>query len=422
MAEQPSHARRERCRSRAFAALLALLAGANAQSPLAEAVDACLDATTEADYATLRDALLARADSSGEALLAALTAKPEPLRGGTSFVVPFDGLRLQVQAEAPENRAADTPLPVLYAVNWSSQLLYDAVKDRAITAEVPGYEPDQFSDVARSVHVKVLNAIAYRTGGDPDALWWTGYSWGGHACWDDAMHRPGWVRGFIGRGGGPRRVSFRLLPNLVGTEVLAVCGGKDDKELVWNLREIQRTKKELGLGYTFWEPKDSGHDQPLPGEDAAGAALVATPPFGERPKSFTLLADGKDVEHPLFRVLEVDERAVSLRESIPVSSRLSADEQRRATLRSMQKHALVRVQIASVGTIKTVTLQSKGVEKGRFAFRAPWFAVGDSVRVVVGKKEVFAGQLVPDPRTLLDEVRRTGDRLRPALRVVDVAF
>jgi hypothetical protein len=27
-----------------------------------------------------------------------------------------------------------------------------------------------------------------------------------------------------------------------------------------------------------------------------------------------------------------------------------------------------------------------------------------------------------EPRTLLDEARRTGDRLRPALRVVEVAF
>jgi hypothetical protein len=69
-----------------------------------------------------------------------------------------------------------------------------------------------------------------------------------------------------------------------------------------------------------------------------------------------------------------------------------------------------------------VTLQAKGVRRGRFAFRAPWFAVGDEVRVLVGKKEVFAGNLQADPRTLLDEARRTGDRLRPALRVVEVGF
>lgn len=406
-----------------IAVLFALLAAANAQAPLAEAVDACFDATTEADYATLRDAILARADANGDALLTALTTRPSPLRGSTKFVVPFDGLRLEVHADAPDNRTGDTPLPVLYAVNWSSQYLYDAVKDHVITAEVPGYKPDQFSDLARSAHVKVLNAIAFRTGGDPDALWWTGYSWGGHACWDDAMHRPGWVRGFVGRGGGPRRVSFRLLPNLVGAELLGVCGGKDDPELVWNLREVQRTKKELGLAFTFWEPADNGHDQPLPGEDTAGAALVATKPYGERPKAFTLLADGPEVEHPLFRVLDVDERAVALPKQIQVSARMTPDDQRRETLRGMKSHvASVRWEIAQKGTTKTVTLQAKGVKKGRFAFRAPWFAAGDEVRVLVGKKQLYAGRLAPDPRMLLDEARRTGDRLRPAFFVVDVAF
>lgn len=415
-----------------------------AQAPLGEALEACLDATTDADYARLRDELLQRPDATGEALLAALTTRPEPLRGDTKFFVPFEGLRLEVHASAPATRAADRLLPVLYAINWSSQYLHDVVHEHVITADVPGYHPEQFSDAARASHVKVLNAIAFRTGGDPDALWWTGYSWGGHACWDGALHRPGFVRGFVGRGGGPRRVSFRLLPNLVGTELLTVCGRKDDPELVWNLRELQRTQKELGLSYTYWEPADSGHDQPLPGENDAGEALLKVVPL-ERPQQFTLLADGPHVEHPLFRVLEVDERLVKLPERIGVPANLSADEQRRQTVRGMLKQvASVRWAIttkadkpagkpaakadpaatpsAMPGPTKLVTLSQKGVKQGRFAFRAPWFQVGDSVRVLVGKKELFAGVLQPDPRALLDEARRTGDRLRPALRVVEVAF
>lgn len=397
-----------------------------AQAPLGEAVQACLDATADADYVRLRDELLQRPDATGEALLTVLTTRPEPLRGDVKFFVPFDGLRLEVHASAPTSRAADRLLPVLYAVNWSSQFLHDAVHEHVITAEVPGYKPAQFSDAARASHVKVLNAIAWRTGGDPDALWWTGYSWGGHACWDDALHRPGWVRGFIGRGGGPRRVYYRLLPNLVGTELLAVCGRKDDAELVWNLREIQRTRKELGLSFTYWEPADSGHDQPLPGENDAGEALLKVAPLA-RPQQFRLLADGADVEHPLFRVLAVDERTVKLPERITVSAQQSPDEQRRETLRSMQKHVVsvrwaITTKATKTGTTKTVTLQGKGVPKGRFAFRAPWFQVGDDVRVMIGQKQLFAGVLQPDPQALLDEARRTGDRLRPALRVVDVAF
>jgi len=397
-----------------------------AQLPLEEAVQACLDAGTEEDYVRRRDELLQRGDATGDALLTALTTRPEPLRGATKFVVPFEGLQLEVHASAPETRAGDRLLPVLYAVNWSSQFLHDAVHEHVITAEVPGYKPEQFSDAARASHVKVLNTIAWRTGGDPDALWWTGYSWGGHACWDDALHRPGFVRGFIGRGGGPRRVYYRLLPNLVGTELLAVCGRKDDAELVWNLREIQRTRKDLGLSFTYWEPADSGHDQPLPGENDAGEALRKVAPLPP-PQRFTLLADGANVEHPLFRVLAVDERTVKLPERITVSAQQSPDEQRRETLRSMQKHVVsvrwaITTKATKTGTTKTVTLQGKGVPKGRFAFRAPWFQVGDDVRVMVGTRQLFAGVLQPDPQALLDEARRTGDRLRPALRLVEVAF
>lgn len=406
-----------------LAAQLAAQAPSAAPAPLAEAVQTCLDAIEVVDYQRQRDALLQRTDATGDALLQALTTRPAPLRGETTFVVPFDGMRLEVRASAPADRALDRLLPVVYAFNGASELLHAAVHEHVILAGMSGYKADQFSDLERNIHLKTLNAIAWHTGGDPNALWWTGFSWGGHACWDDPLHRPGWARGILSRGGGPRRTSFRLLPNLIGTELLSVCGQQEDPELLWNLREVRRTHRSLGLRFTAWEAADHGHVQPLPGEREAGVAMLATPTTDERPMQFTLLADGANVEHPLFLVLEVDERAVTIPERVPVSASLSPDEQRRATVRAMQKQvASVRWRIDADGRKKTVTLQAKGVRRGRFAFRAPWFAVGDEVRVLVGKKEVFAGNLQADPRTLLDEARRTGDRLRPALRVVEVGF
>ena len=391
--------------------------------PLVDAVNACLDVVDEADYTRQRDLLLARSDATGDALLAAVTKRPEPLRGETTFVVPLAGMQLTVKASAPADRAPDRMLPVLYAFNGTGDLL-QAVADRpVILASMSGYMADQFSDLERAAHLKTLNAIAWWTGGDPNALWWTGFSWGGHACWDDTMHRPGWARGFVGRGGGPRRTSFRLLPNLVGTELLSVCGTKEDPELLWNLREVKRTHQAMGLRFTSWEAADLGHVQPLTGEREAGLAMFAAQCSDDRPHQFTLLADGPNVEHPLFLVLEVDDRAVFVPNQVPVSASLSPDEQRRTTLRAMQKQVVsVRWQIAGKGGVKTITLQAKGVRRGRLAFRAPWFTVGEPVRVVVGNKERFAGALQVDPRTLLDEARRTGDRLRPALRVVDLTF
>jgi dienelactone hydrolase len=406
-----------------LAAAAMSMAPLTAQTPLVNAVNACLDTVDEADYARQRDVLLARSDATGDSLLAAVTTRPAPLRGETTFVVPCAGTSLTVKATAPTNRDPDRLLPVLYAFNGTGDLLPAAELQPVIVAGMSGYQADQFSDRERDAHWKTLNAIAWHTGGDPNALWWTGFSWGGHACWDDTMHRPGWARGFVGRGGGPRRTSFRLLPNLVGTELLSVCGTKEDPELLWNLREVQRTHRTMGLRFTAWEAADHGHVQPLPGEREAGLAMFATPCSDERPQQFTLLADGPNVEHPLFVVLDVDARAVLVPDQVPVSSTLSPDEQRRATLRAMQKQvASVRWQITGKGAVKTVTLQAKGVRRGRLAFRAPWFAVGEQVRVLVGNQQRFAGALQVDARTLLDEARRTGDRLRPALRVVELVF
>lgn len=406
-----------------LAALLPSTSSLTAQAPLADAVTACLDALDDAGYERLRGDLLARSDATGDALLAAMTTRPEPLRGEITFVVPYADTPLTVKARAPAERAPGQLLPVLYAFNGTGDLLAGAETQPVIVAGMSGYMADQFSDLERGAHLKTLNALAWRTGGDANALWWTGFSWGGHACWDDSMHRPGWARGFVGRGGGPRRTSFRLLPNLVGTEMLSVCGTKEDPELLWNLREVKRTQQTLGLRFTAWEAADQGHVQPLTGERDAGLAMFATKSFDERPQQFTLLADGPNVEHPLFLVVEVDDRAVVVPDRVPVSTSLSPDEQRRATVRAMLKQVVsVRWQITKKGEVKTVTLQGKGMKRGRLAFRAPWFAVGDQVRVVVGSKEIWAGKLEVEPRTLLDEARRTGDRLRPALRVVEVAF
>jgi dienelactone hydrolase len=397
--------------------LMPWLAG---QSPLADAVNACLDAPDEAGYERLRSELLARRDATGDALLAAVTTRPEPLRGETTFVVPYAGMALTVKARAPADRAQ--LLPVLYAFNGTGDLLQGAEHQPVIVASMSGYMADQFSDLERGAHLKTLNAIAWRAGGDPNALWWTGFSWGGHACWDDTLHRPGWARGFVGRGGGPRRTSFRLLPNLVGTELLSVCGTQEDPELLWNLREVKRTHQAMGLRFTAWEAAGQGHVQPLAGERQAGLALFAASSADPR-LQFTLLADGPNVEHPLFLVVEVDPRAVVVPDRVPVSASLSAEEQRRATVRAMSKQVVsVRWQIASKGARKTITLQSKGVRRGRLAFRAPWFVVGEAVLVLVGGKELWAGKVQVEPRALLDEARRTGDRLRPALQVVEITF
>ena len=144
---------------------------------------------------------------------------------------------------------------------------------------------------------------------------------------------------------------FRLLPNLAALRVLAVCGGKDDPELVWNLREVLRCGKEFGFAIDYWEDPASGHDQPLPGEHEGGMALLATPAAGPPPARGVLLADGPHVEHPLFRVDEVDASKCAIPDRVAVSPRLSGDEQRRATLRALAGAVAVEDVVLQVDVI-----------------------------------------------------------------------
>ena len=405
----------------AFLLLTAVLCPfAPAQDTLSDAVEGWLSIVADDEAAAALDALLAREDATPGALHDALTTPRPTLTGPRRIFVPHAGDDLAVDIRVPEGRADGQVLPVLFVINWSSPPLDQAVREHVIQAEVSGFTPEQFSDRGRDAHLKILRTVCYEAGGDPDSLWFTGYSWGGHACWDDALHRPGVVRGFIGRGGGPLRQVFRLFPNLAGVRVLAVCGAKDDPELVWNLQEVSRRAKRAGFDYTYWEAPDNGHDQPLPGEFDAGEALVQTAGYDDVPMKGTLVADAPFVEHPLLRILDVNSRAVALPKRVRVPPRATPDEQRRAVIDAMDGVATIDWSITTRGAKKTLTCKADGVRAAQVFLRAPWFSRGDEVVVKVGRKVVFDDVLEIDPRALLEEARRTGDRQRPVLRRVDI--
>jgi pimeloyl-ACP methyl ester carboxylesterase len=392
-----------------------LLAPLEAQESLSSALKDYLSTVDEDEAALRLKQILAREDATGDALEKLVSTRPAPLRGVHRIFVPHCGLRLAVDIEAPTQVTGESLLPVMHCINWSSPPLHAALRGRAVLSEVPGYKPPQFGDEGRDAQVKIIRTVAFHTGGDPQALWFTGYSWGGHACWDQALHRPGLARGFIGRGGGPRRTFFRLFDNLKGARALAVCGGKDDPELVWNLREVRRIATKSRLDYKYWEAPDNGHDQPLPGEAEAGQELLLTPPpETPYPLRGTIVAEVPFVEHPLLRITEIDAKKAAVPKRISVKAKATADDQRRAVIRSMRK-AVVSAswRIREKDGVKTISLQGKGVRAATLFLRAPWFRPGDAVLVKARGKKVFEGTLSIDPKVMLEEARRTGSRLHP---------
>jgi hypothetical protein len=283
---------------------------------------------------------------------------------------------------------------------------------------VPGYTPPEFTDEGRDAFLKVLHGAVRAAHGDPDRLWLTGFSWAALASYDTALHRPGVLRGIVPLGGGPRRVHYRLFPNVAPTVIHSFCGGKDDPELVWNLKEVARIAPKLKLEARVTIDPANGHSLPLLGQETGTAAVSETPPLDAPvlPSEGVLLADGPNVATPLMVVLEVDPKRVAVPQRVPVSASLDADGQRRATIKAMDgKVARLEWKLARVGEAVRLDLAPDGVKKIQVRLRPPWVERGQDCTVRLKGKTVFAGKVEPDARAILMSARAEGNRTRPVL-------
>jgi hypothetical protein len=138
--------------------------------------------------------------------------------------------------------------------------------------------------------------------------------------------------------------------------------------------------------------------------------------------SGVLLADAALVESPLLRMDVVDEAKVAAK-PVPVSSG-SEDEVRRATVTAWApKVAKISWKVEEKKDEIALTLVGDGVTAATVFLREPLFHAGRKAIVRVGAKApAFSEVLAADRKTMLSEARRTGDRLRPPLRAVEVRF
>jgi len=69
-----------------------------------------------------------------------------------------------------------------------------------------------------------------------------------------------------------------------------------------------------------------------------------------------------------------------------------------------------------------INVEASGVHAATLFLRIDRFKPSEHVIVKVKGRSAFDAELIPDPRTLLRESRRTGDRLHPALRSISLNF
>jgi pimeloyl-ACP methyl ester carboxylesterase len=415
-----------------FTACLVLLAAPPAQAPqddpLRSAVELCFSTVDDAKAAEQIDATVAKFGGDPAALLKAVaTPPPRPTTVTLRLLVPYRGQALAVQVALPKGAAATSAAPpVVLDLFWNTVACYFHWST-PVLCFVDKYTPPELSDEGRDAWRKLLNSVSFAVGGDPDRFWLTGFSWSGHAGFDFAEHRPGIARGFVALGGGPRRSHFRLLKNLGKTSITSCVGGKDDAEMVWNLEEVGRMAKGLGLDWHFTLDKEAGHSLPLAGMDDVAARVDETAALPAAiPDHGTLFADGELVALPWLEILEVDPSAVAVPDRFPANAALSKDEQRRAMVKSMAgQFAKVDWKLTKDGKDGVgvaLELSAKGVKRAAVLVKALWFDLGKPLKVVVNKKSVCEGPIAVDPATLLKEARRTGDRQRPTVKRVEVKF
>ena len=359
--------------------------------------------------------LLARPDADGPRILAALRSRPREVLQAFRLMVPHAGLNLAVEVQVPEGHGAnDLPLPVVLDISGGG-VLQTAPLPGVITVAIPGYTPPQFSHEGRDGFLKALRLAAFAANGDPERLWLTGFSWAGHACYDVALHRPGVLRGILPAGGGPRHVWFRILRNIQGVKVRAFVGEQDDPILVWNLHEVDRIAGELELDHQATFVPEAGHVLPLSGMETNAPTMLAA---GTRPPPIekgTLFVDEALVGLPWLRVDVVDERRVAVPKRITLRPGMSEDAQRRALLGAMEK-AVARVRWTLVRSEHglRIDLVPDGTRSATVFLRDDMLPPGTPVEIRWKGRSKFKGPAAPDPRVLLEEARRTGDRFHPA--------
>lgn len=407
------------------AALLQEPAGAR-DLPLQRAVDACLAEVDEERAQAQIAELAARCAADPGALLRAVqTAPPRPPGERFEVAVPYGGSSHRLVVVPPKRASADAP-PVLFDLFWNTVASWYRVES-PIVAWVDGeFVPPEFSDFGRDAWRKFLCTASFVAGGDPDRLWLTGFSWSGHACFDFVEHRPGLARGIVALGSAPRRTHWRLLLNGADTRQIACCGGLDDAEMVWNLEELARSAAKLRLDVDVTIDSAGAHRLPLQGMESVAGKIDAA---GPRPSAIdargVLLADGTGVALPWLAIDEVEPAAVDVPARVPVAATLSKDEQRRATIRAMEakvaklewKRAATK---GAAGT--TLAFTGAGVRAATLHVKAPWIDPAVAWTVTVKGKRVHAGPFAIDPRVVLEEARRTGDRQRPTVARVALRF
>ncbi|QDU84588.1 Alpha/beta hydrolase family protein [Planctomycetes bacterium Pla163] len=261
---------------------------------------------------------------------------------------------------------------------------------------------------------------------DENRIWITGFSRGGHLCWDVALRHPGLFAAAAPMAGGPRLTlenganSLRLVENLDGLPTLALAGALDDPALVWTLGRIGVLLERFEVSGAEVRLLDgTGHAfAPLAHADWADwfAARVRDPwptrvvrlsaRAGESRRAWLeIMAFGKDVE-------ETFQPRITVRKGEELS-----DAELRTKIDELARERTARV-VAERGDDGVVRIESENATEARLLVPAEWIDEKGRVAVKSGSSTKRL-RTEPDVAVLLADFVEHFDRTRlPVAEVV----
>ncbi|MCB9830987.1 MAG: hypothetical protein H6807_00830 [Planctomycetes bacterium] len=271
-------------------------------------------------------------------------------------------------------------------------------------AEGWGYSAEE-----RRVQEEFILAIRRDYQIDSRRIYMIGWSRGGHASWDLALRRPGLLAGIGPIVGGVPARDLALLPNLLGTRIDAVNGGRDQPELVQAVSDAATRLRELGVDYRGLIDPERGHDVFLdrlaPMVEHLGAQVRPL-----APGRIAIASWEKDLcRHDWLAIAGFEAKLYKpgARITIPGVAKMGAEERRRAWLEAVEA-GTARLE-AEVLDQNKIRITAHKVKRVKIFLPPTGIDLAQPVEILLGEKSLRKSRIKGSIRDLLRSARAARD-------------
>ncbi len=379
-----------------------------------------LEASTEEERAPLLEGLEAIPVDDLREELIRLDAEPRepftPGRHDIDVAIAGTDLTSRYVLVIPEDYDPAQEWPLWIAMHGTSGsgndcaqfLRKETAKHRFVLACPTAHESHRsrgwgFTPEERALTLSVLADVKRRVRVDPDRVILSGWSRGGHATFDVAVHHPGLFAGVQPVTGAPRAHYFGMLRNLGDPSVYILNGANDDERLLIAVRNgVEYLTKKIRADVTYVEDPERGHDLLLEHLPAAADAMMAARRDASPDRIVVAAHADARTEGAWLRIDavngEVHRPGAGLR--IP-GYRASASEESKLS-------AAHKAVFDATGWVEAkrgrnaFSLKADGVLKVTLLLDADAIDWKRNVRVTLGGKRLFSDKVQPSARTLLE--------------------